>query len=118
MMDRDLEPIANALADLPNEHLWSLGGSINAMPASLVLAWFAGLVLWERKRRFGEVPGDLPEPGIPPEQLPIAMLLLNIFAEPFRADAKVQELEPPIRLFEAAAARLGAELERGGARLQ
>jgi hypothetical protein len=118
MMDRDLEPIANALADLPNKHLRSLGDSVKAMPASLVLAWLADLVLWERKRRFGEVPGDLPEPRIPLDQIPVALLLLHIFAEPFRADPKVQELEPPIRLFEAAKARLGAELERGGARVR
>ena len=107
-----------ALDDLPNEHLWSLGDSIKAVPASLVLAWLADLVLWERKRRFGEAPGDFPEPRIPPDQLPIAMLLLNIFAEPFRADPKGQALEPLIRLFEAAMARLEAELNRGGARVQ
>ena len=81
MMTSDSVSVAQALADLPNEHLWALGDSIKAMPASLALAWLAELVLWERKRRFGEVPGGLPEPSIPPDQIPVAMLLLQIFAE-------------------------------------
>jgi hypothetical protein len=118
MMDRGLDLIANALADLPNGHLWALGDSIKAMPASLVLAWPADLVLWERKRRFGEVPGDLPEPSIPPDQIPVALLLLPIFTGPFRADPNGQEVEPLIRLFEAATVRLEAALGRGGARVQ
>ncbi len=113
-MDRD--PIVNALADLPNEHLWALGDSIRAMPASLVLGWLGDLVLWERKRRFGEVPGDLPVPSIPPDCIPIGLLLLHTFSEPFREDSNAQEVEPVIRLFEAAAAYLGAALGRGGAR--
>ena len=107
-----------ALADLPNEHLWSLGDSIKAMPASSVLGWLGDLVLWERKRRFGEMPGELPEPSIAPEQLPVAMLLLHTLTEPFRADGKAGDLEPLIRLFETAAAHLEATLSRGGARVQ
>ena len=107
-----------ALADLPNEHLWSLGDSIKAMPASLVLAWLGDLVLWERKRRFGEVPGEFPDPNFAPDQIPVALLLLHIFAEPFRADPRGNELEPLIRLFEAATAHLQASLLRGGMRVQ
>ena len=116
MMDRD--PIVKALANLPNEHLWSLGDSIKAMPASLALGWLGDLVLWERKRRFDEVPGDLPEPSIPPDCTPIALLLLHIFTEPFRAHPRVEEVEPIICLFEAATAYLEATLRRGGARVQ
>ena len=117
-LSRNPIPIAQALADLPNEHLWSLSDSINAVSASLALAWLADLILWERKRRFGEVPGDLPEPSIPSDQIPVALLLLHIFAGPFRADSKAQEVEPVIRLLEAATAHLEAALGRGGARVQ
>ena len=98
MMDRD--PIVNALAKLPNEHLWALGDSIKAMPASLVLGWLGDLVLWERKRRFGEVPGDLPEPSIPPDSIPIGLPLLHILTEPFRAHPGAEEVranDPPVR---------------------
>ena len=116
MMDRD--PIFNALAKLPNEHLWALGDSIKAMPASLVLGWLGDLVLWERKRRFGEVPGDLPEPSIPPDSIPIGLPLLHILTEPFRAHPGAEEFEPMIRLFETATAYLEAALVRGGARVQ
>ena len=98
--------------------VWVLGDSIAAMPASLILGWFGDLVLWERKRRFGEVPGDLPEPNIPPDCIPIAVLLLHIVAGPFRAHPRAQEVEPMIRLFEAATTYLQTTLGRGGARLQ
>ena len=107
-----------ALANLPNEHLWSLGDSIKAMPASLVLGWLGDIVLWERKRRFGEVPGEFPEPNIPTDQIPVAIVLLHIFAEPFRADGEAGNLDPLIRLFETATAYLEATLSRGGVRVQ
>jgi hypothetical protein len=117
LMTSDSVSVAQALADLPNEHLWALGDAIKAVPASLVLGWLADLVLWERKRRFGEVPGDLPEPAIPPDRIPVARLLLHIFAGPFRADSRAQEVEPVIHLFAAATAHLVAVLGRGGARV-
>ena len=60
--------------------------------------------------------GDLPEPNIPTDQLPIALLLLHIFAGPFRADSRTREVEPVIRLFAAAMAHLDAKLGRGGVR--
>lgn len=118
LIDRDPAPVVKAVADLPNEHLWALGDSIKAMPASLALAWLADLILWERRRRFGEVPGDLPEPSISPDQIPVALPLLHIFARPFRAGTRTQEVQPVIRLFEAVTAYLEAALRRGGARMQ
>ena len=117
-MDRDPAPVVKAVADLPNEHLWALSDAIKAVPVSLVLAWLADLILWERKRRFGEVPGDLPEPAIPPDHLPIALLLLQIFGGPFRADTRTQEVELVTRVFAAVSEQLNAASGRGGARVQ
>jgi hypothetical protein len=59
-----------------------------------------------------------PEPAIPPDQIPVALLLLHIIAQPFRADSRAQEVEPVIRLFEAATAQLQNALGRSGARVQ
>lgn len=88
------------------------------MSASLVLGWLGDVVLWERRWRFGEVPGAFPEPKIPPDQLPVAMLSLLFVAKPFRFDPRAQGLEALIRLFEAAIAHLEGEMARGGACLQ
>jgi len=117
-MDRDPGPVVKALADLPNEHLWALGESIKAVPASLALAWIADLIVWEPRRRFGEVSGDLPEPGITPDQLPITMPLLHIAAGPFRVDHRAKEVEPMIRVSSAATAHLEAALDRSATRVQ
>jgi len=64
------------------------------------------------------VPGDLPEPAIPPDQIPVALLLLQIFAGPFWADSRKQEVEPLLRLLDAVSEHLNAALGRGGARVQ
>jgi hypothetical protein len=77
----------------------------------------------QRRRIVGNNPdlgwfGDL-KPCVPPlDQIPVASLLLHIFAEPFRPDPKAQAVEPLIHLFEAATAHREAVLGRGGARSQ
>jgi len=65
-MEADLQPVADALADLDDDHLHALIESANGVPqiAPGLPAWIEHVVDWEINRRRGVDQGEFAHPRI------------------------------------------------------
>ena len=94
-MEADLQPVADALADLDDDHLHALIESANGVPqiAPGLPAWIEHVVDWEINRRRGvDFPLLPPDAAIPPEErtisLDAAVMLRDRFAQEDRVEAR------------------------------
>ena len=108
-VDTNLQPVADALAELAEAELRALAVTANelVLEAAGLLLWLEHLADWELRRRAGsEVPLQSPDAAIAPEEraesVAAAMMLFDGFAEGSWADSA-----PVVALFDAIIGVLG-----------
>ena len=100
-MDADLEPLANALAELREAELRALVVAANelVLMAAGLLSWIEHLADWELNRRSGlDFPLQPPEAAITPEEGADSIVAATMMRDGF---ADGQQTDPVVALFDA-----------------
>ncbi len=102
-MDADLEPLANALAELREAELRALVVAANelVLMAAGLLSWIEHLADWELNRRSGlDFPLQPPEAAITPEEGADSIVAATMMRDGF-ADGGGDQADPVVALFDA-----------------
>jgi hypothetical protein len=104
-MDANMQPVADALAELTESELRALAVTANelVLEAAGLLVWMEHLADWELKRRAGSFfPLQSPDAAIPPAERADSVVALTTLRDGF-AEGSWADSVPVLALFDAIA---------------